>query len=786
MKRVSFCDGWEFSRNDGIFEPVVVPYDAMLGNDRGADAPAGSASGFYFGASYRYRKVFELGEGEIPESLMLEFEGVYRNPIIRVNGMELDAPPYGFVPFFVDISPAVHAGTNVVEVEASNADQPDCRWYSGGGLYRPVWLWSGSAARITPEGIRICTKAVNPSIIHVEVEATDGIPEVAIIDPEGIEVAHGMGRSLDFAIEHAQLWSAENPILYQCLVSLYVRGNVVDTAETMFGIRTLEWDTNGFRVNGAETLLRGGCIHNDNGILGAASYPASERRRVKLLKDAGFNALRIAHNPASAALLEACDELGMYVMDETWDTWFMYKSLYDYSHEFLDWCDHDLRRLVSRDYNHPSVIMYSIGNEIADAITPAGVNIERSLVDLLHALDPTRPVTCGFNLAMMLMEHMGRGWYLSGDGVASAAHKPDEAPRGSLLFNLAAQATGSSMTLIANAPGVDKLVSPALDALDIAGYNYASTRYAVDAKKHPSRIIVGTETFPFELASNWQKVKRYPTLIGDFMWAAWDYLGEAGAGAWAYTPEDAGFSKPWPWLIAGSGALDILGDPNAAAALTAAVWRTSEGPEIHVRPVNIMAGKTYKATWRGTDAIPSWSWRGCEGIRTQVEVYDGAAHSVALECAGRRIGHKRIHACVAKFDVEYTPGTLTAIAFDEGGRETGRSSLTSAEESLRIIARPEIESVAPGDVAYLSICIADASGCVESNADELLTVSVENGTLLGFGSARPATTERFYSGSYTTYRGRALAAVFRQTPGTVKVTVTGSTLPAATCVVTFE
>lgn len=759
----------------------------MLGNRRGPDAPGRSASGFYYGDTYRYRKDFELTEQQVEGSLLLEFEGVYRDARIIVNDTEIEAPPYGFIPFFVNLDGLVQPGNNHIEVHASNADQPDCRWYSGAGIYRPVWLWEGNRAHIEPEGIRVTTLSTDPAIICVQTTTTgDGYIEVSICDADETVVATGIGTDVQLRIPNANLWNDTYPYLYFCSVRLSQNGQTIDTARTPFGIRSLAWDESGLRVNGRETLLRGGCIHCDNGIIGAASFAECEHRRVELLKRAGFNALRIAHNPASASLLKACDELGMYVMDEAWDGWFTRKSVHDYSRHFLEWCDHDLQRLASRDYNHPSVIMYSIGNEITDPLLPGGVDIERSLVELLHSLDSTRPVTCGMNLAMLVMERAGRSWYSDATGVAEAAQSPDETPRGSLLFNLAAQATGTSMTMLASAPGADKLVSPALEALDIAGYNYAATRYAVDAHKHPHRIIVGSETFPHELDHNWRLVEGIPNLIGDFMWAAWDYLGEAGAGAWAYTAEEAGFSKPWPWLIAGSGALDLLGNPNAHAALAAAVWNTASAPSIQVRPVNIMGEKTYRATWRGSDAIPSWSWSGCEGTKAQVEVYDGHARFVRLVVNGKTLGVQRVRRYAARFTVPYEPGTICAVALDENGRELARSFLESAIGPLELRIDQHSPQARAGDAAYLSISIVGSNNIVESNADETLTVRVAGGELLGFGSARPATTERFQAGRYTTYRGQAAAVVHRSDPGEVTVTVMGETLGSATASITFS
>ena len=788
MIRTGFNGGWEFSRDGGDFAPVVVPHDAMLGARRDAQAPAGSTSGYYHGGFYRYRKHFELDEERASSHLMLEFEGVYRDALVRVNGARVDVPPYGFVPFFADITGLVHAGDNTVEVFADNESQPDCRWYSGAGIYRPVWLWEGGSDRIHPEGVRVTTISTNPAVVRVDVShtAVDELTlEVRILDEDDNVVATASENHAEIVLEGARLWSAEQPNLYHCLVELKRENVTVDSHEVSFGVRVLSWNRSGFYVNGKNTLLRGGCIHCDNGILGAASFPESERRRIRLLKDAGFNAVRVAHNPAPAALLDACDELGMYVMDETWDMWYTPKSMYDYSGHFLEWCDYDLKRLVAHDYNHPSVVMYSIGNEVADPIQPMGVSLEQSLVDLLHCLDSTRPVTCGLNLAMMVMERAGQRWYGDASGVAESPTKSG-APRGSLMFNLVAQASGAGVTMLANAPGADALVSPALDVLDIAGYNYAAARYKVDARKHPERIVVGSETFPHKLPQNWNLVKSLPNVIGDFMWAAWDYLGEAGAGAWAYTAEEAGFSKPWPWLLAGSGALDIFGNASAHAALAGAVWGTAKVPSIQVRPVNRMKGRTYKATWRGSDAIPSWSWVGCKNVTARVEVYDGRAHSIRLELNGQQVGKERVRDFKASFPVVYQPGTLTAIALDEDGHEIARNSLVSAQGHLRLSAVPEKGVCAAGSIAYVPVNIVGANGQVESNADEQLAASVQDGILLAFGSAQPAPTESFLTGTYTTYRGRAMAIVYRETPGVATLTVHGTTLKTTTTQIEFK
>ncbi|MDO5392593.1 MAG: DUF4982 domain-containing protein [Eubacteriales bacterium] len=267
----------------------------------------------------------------------------------------------------------------------------------------------------------------------------------------------------------------------------------------------------------------------------------------------------------------------------------------------------------------------------------------------------------------------------------------------------------------ADSDEADEAISPALDCLDIAGYNYASGRYAMDGEKHPNRVIFGSETFPQDIAKNWKLVKKYPYLIGDFMWTAWDYIGEVGLGAWSDEPDTANFNKPYPWLLGGAGAIDLLGNPGGEVMLARAAWDVSDQPEIAVRPVNMDAEQTLRTAWRGTNSIPSWSWRGCEGRTAQVEVYS-TAKEVELLLNDNSVGRKEPVEFCASFEVEYAAGKLEAVAYDE-------------------------------------------NGIVESNADEKIKVIVSGGELLGFGSANPRSEENFLSGEYTTWYGRSQAVV---------------------------
>ena len=761
MQRQPFNKNWTCNG-----EAVTLPHDAMLSAGRDPQAPGGSANGFFQGGHYRYEKAFDAPESWRDKRVMLQFEGVYRNARVLCNDVEVGGCVYGYLPFFADLADALRYGeSNSLVVEADTSEQPAERWYTGGGIYRPVWLWIGEQDGFEPEALQVSTASVNPPRIRVHVEyAGAEAPIIRVLDGDTV-LAQASGTDANIDLPGARLWSEHDPALYTCTAEL-PNG---ECTSTRFGIRTIDCNPKGLFVNGEPTLLRGGCVHHDNGILGAATHTEAEYRRVRKLKEAGFNAIRSAHNPASPALMDVCDELGVYLIDEGWDMWFNHKSRHDYASDWEERHLDDLSALVSRDFNHPSVIMYSIGNEVSEPASERGLEAERAMVDHLHALDPTRLVTGGFNLMIISSAKKGKGVY--DDEAGGRKNNDDDRMKGmnSTLFNLVTNVVGTGMNKAANSRAADIATAPALDMLDICGYNYASGRYRMEGKAHPQRVIYGSETFPQDIAKNWQAVESLPYLVGDFMWTAWDYLGEAGLGAWAYTPDGKGFNKPYPWLLADCGAFDIIGTPGAPVALAQAAWHLDTQPWIGVQPLG-QGAKPAKAVWRGSNAIASWSWHGCEGERAIIEVYSSAA-AVELFLNGRRVGRKKPKLCKACFKAAYQPGTLLAVAYDSAGREIGRNDLSSAENNLYLQAHVQRE----GDLRYVEIDIADASGTVESHADEAITLAVEQGELLGFGSANPRTEEDYLTGKFTTYRGRALAIV-KPSAGSFRLRASGATL----------
>lgn len=789
MIKLDFNRDWNFRKmgEDSSWRKVNIPHDAMLEEKRDPQCESGSAGAYFPGGCYEYEKQFEVPADWTGKRILIEFEGVYRKAKIHINGEEAGKIAYGYTEGRFDLTSHIRFGEkNSIHVSVDNHEIPNSRWYTGSGIYRPVSLYVQETAHIELYGIRIKTLSYAPAKIAVSVDHTGGSIEVHIFDGEQI-VASAIGDNVEIAIPDAKLWSDETPNLYRCKAVLKENGQVVDSQESHFGVRLIDWSSKGLFINGKETLLRGGCLHHDNGILGACAYKESEERRVRIMKENGFNAIRSAHNPCSRAMLDACDKLGMYIMDETWDMWYQHKSKYDYASDFKDYYKEDIKTMVKKDYNHPSVILYSIGNEISEPAKEAGMELAKEMIGLCHKLDDTRAVTAGLNLMIVANAAKGKEMYQEDGGLNTdtagdidgnqSNQMPDMSQMNSTMFNMMTQMVGSNMNHSADSEEADLATSPILDALDIAGYNYASGRYPLEGKAHPDRVIFGSETFPQEIAANWKMVKEYPYLIGDFMWTAFDYLGEAGIGVWSYSMDAIGFDKPYPWISSGAGVIDLIGNPDGEAFYAKTIWDKNEGILLAVTPANHPGEDVVKSAWRGTNAIPSWSWKGCEGNTVSVETYTKAPH-VKLYLNENLLEEKDTEDCKAVFEVQYYSGELKAVGTDKNGKEIMSGALKSASPNLQIHIRPEKEKVQPGEILYIPIEICDDKGIVESNADELITIEVKGCELLGFGSARQRTEESYLDNEETSYYGRTLAVV-RVLEEKVSIAAKGATLPLA-------
>lgn len=770
MKQVSFNQGWQFTDLSGQNVDVTLPHDAMISQKRHPNAPSGSAQAYFPGGRYVYIKRFDAPHEWKRQHIIIRFEGVYANGRVYLNDTFVGGTVYGYNQFDVTLDNALRYGEmNELRVIADNSAQPDSRWYTGAGIYRPVWLLSGPKnGYLMPESVKIKTIDFHTRTIQVNTQNDSFTPNIVIQIKDGDTlIAQAKGPVAKITLTAAKLWTPNHPHLYTCIVTAYQDEEAIDQAACRFGIRQISLSNQGLLINGQGTSLRGGCIHHSQGLLGAATYDESEWRRIQKLKVCGFNAIRSAHNPLSRAALEACDYFGMLVIDEAWDMWYNHKSKADYASAWEKHHRQDLAAMVQKDFNHPSVIFYSIGNEVAEPASKEGLMREKEMISLLHTLDSTRPVTAGLNLMILKMAAKGGGIY-NKEGGRDTKQQPK---MNSTLFNMMASVVGTGMNRAANGAKADKATTPALDMLDVAGYNYASGRYAKEGKLHPQRVIYGSETFPQDLGKNWEMVKQYPYLIGDFMWTAWDYLGEVGLGAWAYTPDAKSFDKPYPWLLADCGAFDILGNPGAAAGYAQAVWNQTNTPFVGVRPLNHPHVKVIKAIWRGSNAISSWAWRDCDQAEAVVDVYSNQPR-VELRLNGKRLGIKQTKLSKAQFKVRYIPGTLEVAALDAHDSVVGITQLNSTRGALQLVAAPETITLKPGQIAYIPVDVKDKAGVVESNHDVDVQAIVHHGDLLAFGSANPRTEQQYTTGAFRTYYGRALAIVRATAPGVLTLRLT--------------
>ncbi len=811
MKKIDFNQNWQFRKGDAGPQTIALPHDAMLYEPRNPGCLNGKNTGYFPGGVYYYTKTFMVPADWQGKSVSVEFEGVYHNCMVSLNGNEAGRWPYGYTGFILELSDMLRYGTeNVITVTADTSKEPNTRWYSGSGIYRPVWLYVGSRDHIEPNGIEISTISANPPEIRVRTRSSKGVVQISV-QKAGRTLASAAGDDVRIIIPDAMLWDEEHPNLYTCTARLMnMDGGLLDEQTTRFGICERRWSTRGLYINGKETKLRGACIHHDNRPLGACEFPAAARRRVKILKDAGFNAIRSAHNPISRAMLDACDEIGMYVMDELADMWYEHKNRYDYASCFEKWHTRDLTAMVLKDISHPSVVMYSIGNEVTETAEPSGIDYARSMAKLCHELDAARPVTCGINMALNVMHFAGMGVYKpvadetvrppepKNPKAAAILGKMMEARRDQAAKSAAAREqsdTGAAGTAALGMPSENgekqngKLVGSemfnrmmvmmkeqqqavvkqeiarilsedAYAALDIAGYNYAITRYELDAREYPDRVSVGAETLPQRIYQNWQHVTACSYSVGDFIWTGWDYIGEAGIGMFCYDSvgeKDGGY----PDLLAGCGVIDILGHPRPEVWLNKVVYGLERGPYIGVEPLTHAGENHIISAWRFSDAVHSWSWAGCEGRTAEIVVYSGGAE-VELIQDGTSLGRQSLVECQAGFSTIYRPGILTAVAYDAEGNELGRDVLQSAQGDIHLTLTPDkTEMTADGqDLCYLDIDLRGENNVLETGMDREITLTVEGTAVLaGFGSAAPCTTESYVDNRHRTYYGRAQAVL---------------------------
>lgn len=768
MKATSLLTGWTCRHlgDTAPGKPVTLPHDAMLAEPRTALSAGGTNTGWYEGYDYEYRRTLTVPENELADTHILEFEGVYHNAEVWLNGQKAAFRPYGYTNFYVDCAPYLHAGENELRVIARNTDQPNSRWYSGAGIYRPVQLWTARGAHITLNGAKIRTLSLDPAVVEVRVKTTaPGTVRLTVDDLPAMQQESDGEAVFTLTLDNARLWTPETPNLYTCRVS-FADDEVTET----FGVRKVAWGTDGFLFNGKRYIIQGACIHHDNGLLGAVCDPDAVARKVRLLKENGYNAIRSAHNPCSKALLAECDRQGMLVMDEYIDHWYIHKTEYDYVDYFNDWWRQDLTDMVEKDYNHPCVVLYSTGNEVSETAQKRGIALTKEMTDFLHGLDDSRPVTCGVNIFFNFLSSIGFGVYSDekakkeAERAEKAKQRGEKAARkkavGSQFFNNLAGLLGDEfMKRGATLHGCDVKTRDAFANMDIAGYNYGIYRYKHDLKKYPQRLILGSETFCNDAYKFRELAKQEPRLVGDFVWAGMDYLGEVMVGSWEYADYAETFDGGPGWVSAGSGRIDLTGKPLGEALYTRVALEADNGPYIAVCPVNHTGDRHSPSAWKMTNAMPSWSWTGFEGRKANVEVYARAAR-VELVLNGHTVGSKTLkNDCLAKFSIPYESGTLEAVSYDAADHEIGRCKLQSAGGTTRLTLDAEEPTVKPGHLCYVRLRYTDENGITKPLARGNIQVQVRGGTLVGLGSACPFNKHSYLDSETDTYYGEALAIV---------------------------
>ena len=768
MKATSLLTGWTCRHlgDTAPGKPVTLPHDAMLAEPRTALSAGGTNTGWYEGYDYEYRRTLTVPENALADTHILEFEGVYHNAEVWLNGQKAAFRPYGYTNFYVDCAPYLHAGENELRVIARNADQPNSRWYSGAGIYRPVQLWKARGAHITLNGVKIRTLSLQPAIVEVRVKTTaPGTVRLTVDDLPAMQQESDGEAVFTLTLDNARLWTPETPNLYTCRVS-FADDEVTET----FGVRKVEWGTDGFLLNGKRYIIQGACIHHDNGLLGAVCDPDAVARKVRLLKENGYNAIRSAHNPCSKALLAECDRQGMLVMDEYIDHWYIHKTEHDYVDYFNDWWHQDLTDMVEKDYNHPCVVLYSTGNEVSETAQKRGIALTKEMTDFLHGLDDSRPVTCGVNIFFNFLSSIGFGVY-SDEKAKKEAERAEKAKQrgekaakkkavGSQFFNNLAGLLGDEfMKRGATLHGCDVKTRDAFANMDIAGYNYGIYRYKHDLKKYPQRLILGSETFCNDAYKFREMAKSEPRLVGDFVWAGMDYLGEVMVGSWEYADYAETFDGGPGWVSAGSGRIDLTGKPLGEALYTRVALEADNGPYIAVCPVNHTGDRHSPSAWKMTNAMPSWSWTGCEERKANVQVYARAAR-VELVLNGHTVGSKMLkNDCLARFSIPYESGTLEAVSYDAADHEIGRCKLQSAGGTTRLTLDAEEPTVKPGHLCYIRLRYTDENGITKPLVRGSIQVQVRGGTLVGLGSACPFNKHSYLDSETDTYYGEALAIV---------------------------
>ncbi|MEJ5169644.1 MAG: glycoside hydrolase family 2 TIM barrel-domain containing protein [Fimbriimonadales bacterium] len=728
-------EGWEFRyeridgpvQADNEWRPVQLPHDYSIEDLPGRtnpfdpQAPGSTSTGYTLGGVGWYRTSLVAPEEWRGRRIRLYFDGVYQDASIHLNGTELCRHPYGYTPFFVELTEHILFGRENELLVRTDTSGKHTRWYSGSGIYRPVTLIVSGPVEFAPWGLLVDTPSLESLRLRYRIEGPAQGLELRLEIPE-----LGVGRSCQASSEGAALlhaptaepWSPERPRLYDLICTLLQDGRELDRQTLRIGFRTVAWNSEqGLLLNGLPIKVKGGCAHHDNGCLGAKAFPVAEERRVRQMKELGFNAVRTAHNPPSTAFLDACDRLGLLVLDEAFDQWTKPKNPQDYHRFFAEHGIDDIRSMVLRDHNHPSVIAWSIGNEIPERADPEGVEIAKRLVDAIRDIDGSRPISAGVHC---FWDQPGRPW---------------------------------------------QEIDPAFQHLDIAGYNYQCREYEPDRQRDPKRLIWGTESFPKESFESWMPALDHPWVVGDFVWTALDYVGEAGIGRFRHQGEPDDWVDPQiAYTVAGCGDIDLTGEIRPQGLYRQILWGTGRGIRILVDAVPEGDPPYEVSGWGWPNERPSWTWPGFEGRVMTVRVYSRHPR-IRLCLNGVVLGEgepSRANRYTAEFKVPYAPGELTAEGIDSRGEVLERETLATAgaPSGLKVLC-DRTELAADGlDLAFVEVEVVDAEGRRCPLADPEVRFHVEGPFAIeGVCSGNIRSTESFTRPQRRAWRGRCLAVV---------------------------
>jgi beta-galactosidase len=750
--------------DDKSWRNLDLPHDWSIEGKLNPRNPMGNDGGYFPGGIGWYRKTFIAPATWKGKCVSIYFEGVYMNSEVYINGKSLGVYPYGYSSFRYNLTPYLYINKeNVISVRVDNSKQKNCRWYSGSGIYRHVWMMVTDPVHFINWGVAIATPVVSSEkatvqlkmLVKNETKKNQSIVlKTQLLDVNAnnagdnqttVELLANSEKEITqtITVPNPLLWTPENPCIYQAQVKVLKDNKVIDHTNTSFGIRSIKFTTeNGFQLNGKTVKINGGCVHHDNGCLGAAAFDRAEERRVELLKAAGFNAIRTSHNPPSEAFLNACDRLGMLVIDEAFDGWKVQKNKYDYAMFFNDWWQRDIEAMVLRDRNHPSIIMWSIGNEIIERKKPEAVETAKMLANCIHTIDTTRPVTSA-------MTTWDKDW---------------------------------------------EIFDPLMSYHDVCGYNYQLHRASSDHERVPSRIIVQTESYPRDAFANWKLVQNYSYVIGDFVWTALDYLGESGIGRWYYSGDIPG--EHWerdlfPWHGAYCGDIDLTGWRKPISHYRSMLYNNTEKLYMAVREPNPEPLEIKETKWSVWPTWESWNWPGYEGKDIQVEVCSKYP-KVRLYLNNKLIGEQATteeEQFKAVFTLPYASGVLSAVGIEDNkGIET--TILRTAGNAAKVkLVVDHTKILANGqDLSFVTVEVTDNEGNLQPNAENPLQFHIDGtGVIAGIDNGNIKDVDSYVCSTRKAWHGRALVVIrSTQKPGDIKLTVSSPGLTEAIVTIRTE